>query len=47
MNTNHKSNINLVQFKTIQNFNNTKPFKIIDTDKNTGAAITRNELHDE
>ena len=33
MNISNKSNINLVQFKTIQNFNKTKPFKVIDTDK--------------
>ena len=33
MNISNKSNINLVQFKTIQNFNKTKPIKVIDTDK--------------
>ena len=45
--TNCKSNINSIQFKTLVNFNKLKPFKIIDTDKNTGSAIISNKLHDE
>ncbi len=46
VNNSIKSNIDLVQFKLILNFNKTKPFQIIDTDKNTGSAIISNELHD-
>jgi hypothetical protein len=40
-----KSNISYDQYKTLINFSNKKPFKIIDTDKNTGAAIISNELY--
>jgi hypothetical protein len=46
VNNNIKTNINLIQFKTILNFNKTRPFQVIDTDKNTGSAIISNELHD-
>jgi hypothetical protein len=33
VNNNIKTNINLIQFKTIINFNKTRPFQVIDTDK--------------
>jgi hypothetical protein len=42
---NYKSNISRDQFKTLIEFNKIKPFKIIDTDKNTGAALISNELY--
>ena len=42
---NYKSNISRDQFKTLSLFNKVKPFKIIDTDKNTGAALISNELY--
>ena len=41
--TKYKSNISLDQFKTLKMFNKIKPFKIIETDKNTEAAILSNE----
>ena len=42
---NFKSNITKKQLNTLIQFNKTKPFKIIDTDKNTGAVLISNELH--